>query len=100
MILIMYILVTYDVDTTYKEGMRRLRRVAKACLDYGQRVQNSVFECVVTEAQYSLLKERINEIIDVSLDSVRFYKLSKNENMRVEVIGLETSYKVEDALII
>ena len=52
----MYILVTYDVDTTSKEGARRLRCVAKACLDYGQRVQNSVFECVVTEAQYSLLK--------------------------------------------
>ena len=51
----MYILVTYDVDTTSKEGARRLRCVAKACLDYGQRVQNSVFECVVTEAQYSLL---------------------------------------------
>ena len=54
--LIMYILVTYDVDTTSKEGARRLRCVAKACLDYGQRVQNSVFECVVTEAQYSLFK--------------------------------------------
>lgn len=69
----MYILVTYDVDTTSKEGARRLRCVAKACLDYGQRVQNSVFECVVTEAQYSLLKGRVRDIIDMSLDSVRFY---------------------------
>lgn len=59
----MYILVTYDVDTTSKEGARRLRCVAKACLDYGQRVQNSVFECVVTEAQYSLLKGRVRDII-------------------------------------
>ena len=66
----MYILVTYDVDTTSKEGARRLRCVAKACLDYGQRVQNSVFECVVTEAQYSLLKGRVRDIIDMSLDSV------------------------------
>ena len=82
----MYILVTYDVDTTSKEGARRLRCVAKACLDYGQRVQNSVFECVVTEAQYSLLKGRVRDIIDMSLDSVRFYILSKNENKRVEVI--------------
>ncbi len=73
----MYILVTYDVDTTSKEGARRLRCVAKACLDYGQRVQNSVFECVVTEAQYSLLKGRVRDIIDMSLDSVRFYILSK-----------------------
>lgn len=63
----MYILVTYDVDTTSKEGAHRLRCVAKACLDYGQRVQNSVFECVVTEAQYSLLKGRVRDIIDICL---------------------------------
>lgn len=63
MILIMYILVTYDVDTTSKEGARRLRCVAKACLDYGQRVQNSVFECVVTEAQYSLLKGELGILL-------------------------------------
>ena len=93
----MYILVTYDVDTTSKEGARRLRCVTKA---YGQRVQNSVFECVVTEAQYSLLKGRVRDIIDMSLDSVRFYILSKNENKRVEVIGVETAYKLEEALII
>ena len=58
----MHILVTYDVDTTSKEGARRLRHVAKACIDYGQRVQNSVFECEVTEAQYCLLIERIKRI--------------------------------------
>lgn len=96
----MYILVTYDVDTTSKEGARRLRSVAKACIDYGQRVQNSVFECEVTDAQYCLLKERIRSIIDMSLDSIRFYILSKNENRRVEVIGVETAYKVNEALII
>ena len=60
----MYILVTYDVDTTCNEGARRLRRVAKACLDYGQRVQNSVFECEVTEAQLCTLKNMICDIID------------------------------------
>lgn len=87
----MYILVTYDVDTTSKEGARRLRCVAKACMDYGQRVQNSVFECEMTEAQYCLLKERIKNIIDMSLDSIRFYILSKNESKRGEVIGIETS---------
>lgn len=59
----MYILVTYDVDTTSKEGAHRLRCVAKACLDYGQRVQNSVFECVVTEAQYSLLKGELGILL-------------------------------------
>lgn len=96
----MYILITYDVDTTSKEGSRRLRCVAKACMDYGQRVQNSVFECEVTEAQYCLLKDRIKSIIDMSLDSIRLYILSKNENKRVEVIGVETAYKINDALII
>lgn len=96
----MYILVTYDVDTTSKEGARRLRCVAKACMDYGQRVQNSVFECEVTDAQYCLLRERIKGIIDMSLDSIRFYILNKNENRRVEVIGVETAYKVNEALII
>lgn len=96
----MYILVTYDVDTTSREGARRLRCVAKACMDYGQRVQNSVFECEVTDAQYFLLKERIKSIIDMSLDSIRFYLLSKSESRRVEVIGVETAYKVNDVLII
>ena len=78
----MHILVTYDVDTTSKEGARRLRHVAKACIDYG------------------LLIERIKRIIDMSLDSVRFYILNKNENKRVKVIGVETAYKVNNALII
>lgn len=96
----MYILVTYDVDTTSKDGSRRLRCVAKACMDYGQRVQNSVFECKVTEVQYCLLKERIKNLIDISLDSIRFYILSKNENKRVEVIGVETAYKINDTFII
>ncbi len=77
-----------------------MRNVAKACIDYGQRVQNSVFECEVTEVQYCLLKERIKNIIDDSLDSIRFYSLSRNERKRVEVLGIETAYKVDDALII
>lgn len=88
----MYILVTYDVDTTSKEGARRLRCVAKACLDYGQRVQNSVFECVVTEAQYSLLKGRVRDIIDMSLDSVRFYILSKNEGIKEQMDTITNRY--------
>ena len=96
----MYILVTYDVDTTDKSGQRRLRRVAKACLDYGQRVQNSVFECELTEVQLCVLKERITEIIDQSLDSIRFYHLNRSENRRVEVMGVETSFDVNDAIII
>ena len=96
----MYILVAYDVDTTDKAGQRRLRRVAKACLDYGKRVQNSVFECELTEVQFCVLKDRIKEIIDHLLDSIRFYHLNRNENRRVEVMGVETSFDVNDALVI
>lgn len=96
----MYILVTYDVDTTDKSGQRRLRRVAKACMDYGQRVQNSVFECEITEVELCLLKERLKEIIDNTIDSIRLYHLNRNENRRVEVLGVETAFSVKDALII
>ena len=96
----MYILVTYDVDTTDKSGQRRLRRVAKACLDYGQRVQNSVLECELTEVQFCILKDLIRGIIDASTDSVRFYHLNRSENRRVEVLGVERAYKVDSAIII
>lgn len=96
----MYILVTYDVDTTSKEGARRLRCVAKACLNYGQRVQNSVFECEVTEAQLCTLKNIIGNVIDTKKDSVRFYYLNRNIAKRVEVLGKETSYDVNDVMII
>ena len=74
--------------------------MAKACLDYGQRVQNSVFECEVTEAQLCTLKNMISDIIDTQTDSVRFYYLNKNIARRVEVLGIETSYNVNDAIII
>ena len=96
----MLVVVAYDVNTETKEGRKRLRHVAKICTNVGIRVQNSVFECEVTEAQYCLLIERIKRIIDMSLDSVRFYILNKNENKRVKVIGVETAYKVNNALII
>ena len=96
----MYILVTYDVDTTDKKGQKRLRQVARACMDYGLRVQNSVFECELTEVQLCMLKERIKEIIDQSLDSIRFYHLNRSENRRVEVMGVETAFNVNDAIII
>lgn len=96
----MYILVTYDVDTSTKEGECRLRKVAKICVDYGQRVQNSVFECDVTDAQFCILKQCLKDIIDSSSDSIRFYYLNKNENRRIEVIGVETSYQVNNTLII
>lgn len=96
----MYILITYDVDTTSKSGTRRLRGVAKACVNYGQRVQNSVFECELTEVQLAILKGIIGDIIDTEKDSVRIYYLHKNDTRRVEVIGKETAYNVADVMII
>lgn len=96
----MYILVVYDVDTTTKEGAIRLRHVAKACINYGQRVQNSVFECDLSEAQFCLLKDILSNIIDKKKDSVRIYYLSKNFARRVETLGKETSYDVSGTIII
>lgn len=96
----MYILITYDVDTTNKDGARRLRCVAKACQNYGQRVQNSVFECELTEAQLATLKDIVSNIIDGEKDSIRIYFLHKNESRRIELIGKETSFKINDVMII
>jgi CRISPR-associated protein Cas2 len=94
------VLITYDVETVNLAGARRLRRVAKECQNYGQRVQNSVFECVLTEAQFALLRNKITSIIDEEKDSVRFYFLGKNWNNRVEFVGKKTSYDVTSELII
>lgn len=96
----MMVLITYDVETVNLAGARRLRRVAKECQNYGQRVQNSVFECVLTESQFALLRNKITSIIDEEKDSVRFYFLGKNWNNRVEFIGKKTSYDVTSELII
>ncbi len=96
----MYILITYDVDTVSEMGQKRLRRVARICKDYGQRVQNSVFECEVTEAQYVKLKDALTGVMDKSLDSIRFYHLNKNDNKRVETIGRENSFNLNGALIL
>lgn len=96
----MLILITYDVDTTTKEGEKRLRKVAKECVNYGQRVQNSVFECLITEAQFIGLKAVLESIINNTMDSIRFYFLGNNWKRRIEKIGKETSYDPTDALII
>ena len=74
----MLILITYDVDTTTKAGEKRLRKVAKECVNYGQRVQNSVFECLLSEAQLVILKAALSSIIDDATDSIRFYFLGNN----------------------
>ena len=94
------VLITYDVETTTPAGARRLRRVSKECQNYGQRVQNSVFECVLTEAQFVVLKNRLSGIIDSEKDSVRYYFMGNNWNNRIEMVGKETSYDVTSELII
>lgn len=96
----MLVLVTYDVATTSREGRRRLRRVARACLDYGQRVQNSVFECDVTPALFAQLRKRIIDIIEPKEDSIRFYYLGKNWKRRVEHHGAKPAVDLDGPLIV
>ncbi|QJE95724.1 CRISPR-associated endonuclease Cas2 [Luteolibacter luteus] len=96
----MYVLVTYDVNTSTPAGKARLRRTAKACLDYGQRVQNSVFECKVDPAQFVAMRGRLLEIIDPATDSLRFYHLGSNWQHRVEHHGADPGYDVEGPLVI
>ncbi len=96
----MYVLITYDVSTTTPAGKSRLRRVAKACLDYGQRVQNSVFECKVDPAHLVAMKHRLLEIIDPESDSLRFYHLGSNWQDRVEHHGADPGYNVDGPLIL
>ena len=96
----MMVLVTYDVETSSDGGTKRLRRVAKICKDYGQRVQNSVFECVINSAQLVSLKAKLVKEIDKERDSLRFYRLGKNWDMKVEHIGAKTSYNPEEDILI
>lgn len=96
----MLVLVTYDVNTETPEGRRRLRRVAKACENRGQRVQFSVFECLLDPAQWSVLRARLIDEIDEELDSLRFYFLGSNWKQRVEHVGAKPAYDPEGPLIV
>lgn len=96
----MYVLVTYDVSTVSPSGRRRLRQVAKHCLDYGQRVQNSVFECELEPAQLALLRARLVATIEAKEDSLRIYNLGKNWRSRVEHHGVKRPYDVDGPLVI
>lgn len=96
----MFVIVSYDVATDEGKGQRRLRRVAKACKDYGQRVQYSVFECIVDPAQWAKLKERLISEIDPEKDSLRFYYLGSNWHHRVEHIGAKATIDQEGPLIV
>jgi CRISPR-associated protein Cas2 len=93
-------LVTYDVNTVDKDGRRRLRRVARACLDFGQRVQSSVFECEVDPAQWVALRARLLAEIDRERDSLRFYRLGAEGRMRVEHVGAKPVLDLDGPLIL
>ncbi len=95
----MHVLITYDVTTTDEAGKRRLRRVARLCCDWGQRVQNSVFECKLDPAQFVKLKASLTALIDESTDSIRFYHLGKHWHGRVEHIGPDRSSDPDAPLI-
>ena len=95
----MMVLITYDVNTVTAAGRKRLRKVAKQCQNYGQRVQNSVFECVIDSARMKLLRAELVGLIDTRSDSLRFYHLGDEWSHRVEHVGAKPSLDVEGTLI-
>jgi len=95
-----FVLVTYDVSTITPAGRRRLARVAKVCADFGQRAQNSVFECQVDPARFATLKQRLLDIVDLEQDSLRFYFLGANWHRRVEHYGAKPTVDLEGPLVI
>lgn len=95
----MLMLITYDVNTQDAAGRRRLRRVAKACRDFGQRVQFSVFECEVDPAQWTALRARLIGEIDQSTDSLRFYHLGANASRRIEHVGAKPALDLDGTLV-
>jgi CRISPR-associated protein Cas2 len=96
----MLYLITYDVATTTPAGRRRLRRAAQACKDYGQRVQKSVFECLVGPAEWVVLRDRLLEIIEPKEDSLRIYPLDENARSRIEHLGRNEPLDLEGPLIV
>lgn len=96
----MLVLITYDVSTQTVAGKTRLRKVAKECVNYGQRVQNSVFECILDASQLLLLKDRLVSLINEEEDSLRFYYLGNNYQTKVEHFGAKASYEAEGILMI
>ena len=96
----MMVLITYDVSVTTDSGKKRLRRVAKQCVNYGQRVQNSVFECLIDPAQFAELRHRLESIINHETDSLRYYFLGNNWKNRVEHVGAKSGYDPEGILMI
>ena len=96
----MLVLITYDVNTETAAGRTRLRKVAKQCMNYGRRVQNSVFECIVDNAQCVMLRSLLMDIIDVNVDSLRFYYLGNKYQTKVEHVGVDKGIAADDVLIL
>ncbi len=96
----MMVLITYDVSTSSEGGKKRLRRVAKNCVNFGSRVQNSVFECMLDPAQFAQLRHSLEQIIDVEKDSLRYYYLGNNWKNRVEHVGIKTSFDPEGPMVV
>lgn len=96
----MLALISYDVSTEDAEGRKRLRQIAKQCVNYGQRVQNSVFECILDAAQCKLLQHKLRSIMDEERDSLRFYYLGNHYETKVEHFGAKAGYKAEGVLIV
>ena len=96
----MLVLITYDVNTETNAGKRRLRQVAKLCVDYGQRVQNSVFECLLDPAQLTRLKAALQQVVDPKTDSLRFYLLGNRYQTKIQHYGVKSGYDPEGLLMV
>ncbi len=96
----MFILITYDVSTETPEGKKRLRKIAKECINYGQRVQNSVFECEISSAEWLRVKKKLTDIIDAEQDSLRFYYLGDSKKAKREHIGKNPSKDMNGLLMV
>ncbi|GIK60573.1 MAG: CRISPR-associated endonuclease Cas2 [Ignavibacteriota bacterium] len=96
----MMVVVSYDVSTATKSGKKRLNKVAKTCLDFGIRAQNSVFECIIDPAQWEILKNELLSIYKPEEDNLKFYYLGSNYQRRIESFGKSKSLNIEDALIL
>ena len=96
----MFVLVTYDVNTETAAGQKRLRKVAKACVNHAQRVQNSVFECLLDMGSYVSFKAELIKLIDPEKDSLRFYELGNHYQKKIDHVGVRPNYSVDDVLIL
>lgn len=96
----MLVLITYDVNTENAAGRKRLRQIAKQCVNYGQRVQNSVFECLLDAAQCKILQAKLCSVMNMETDSLRFYYLGNAYEKRIEHFGCKSSYLPEDPMIV